>query len=40
MSSAERKIVHMHLKGTDGIATHSEGEEPNRYVVVSPSADH
>jgi spoIIIJ-associated protein len=40
MSSAERKTVHMHLKGMDGIATHSEGDEPTRYVVVSPSEQH
>lgn len=40
MSSAERKIVHMHLKGMDGIATHSEGDEPTRYVVISPSEQH
>jgi spoIIIJ-associated protein len=39
MSSTERKIVHLHLKGTDGIETHSEGDEPGRYVVISPSAD-
>lgn len=39
MSSAERKIVHLHLKGMDGIATQSEGDEPARYVVISP-ADH
>jgi spoIIIJ-associated protein len=39
MSSTERKIVHMHLKATDGIATHSEGDEPNRYVVIGPSDD-
>jgi spoIIIJ-associated protein len=40
MSSAERKIVHMHLKEMDGIATHSEGDEPNRYVVVTPADAH
>ena len=39
MSSTERKIVHMHLKGTDGVATHSEGDEPNRYVVIGPPDD-
>jgi spoIIIJ-associated protein len=39
MSSTERKIVHVHLKSTDGIATHSEGNEPGRYVVISPYAD-
>jgi spoIIIJ-associated protein len=38
MSSAERKIVHLHLKGTEGIETHSEGDEPNRYVVITPPA--
>jgi len=36
MSSTERKIVHLHLKDVDGVETHSEGDEPNRYVVVSP----
>jgi spoIIIJ-associated protein len=40
MSSAERKIVHMHLKDTTGIETHSEGDEPNRHVVVAPARDH
>src|SRR5581483_4082128 len=33
MTSVERKIVHMRLKDSEGIATHSEGDEPNRYVV-------
>jgi spoIIIJ-associated protein len=37
MTSAERKIVHLHLKDTAGIETHSEGDEPNRYVVVAPA---
>ena len=37
MSSIERKIVHMHLKDTVGVETHSEGDEPNRSVVVSPA---
>jgi spoIIIJ-associated protein len=37
MSSAERKIVHEHLKDTAGVETHSEGDEPNRYVVVAPA---
>ena len=39
MSSTERKIVHLHLKDTAGIETHSEGDEPNRYVVIGPAAD-
>jgi spoIIIJ-associated protein len=37
MSSAERKIVHEHLKDTAGVETHSEGDEPSRYVVVAPA---
>jgi spoIIIJ-associated protein len=39
MSSTERKIVHLHLKESDGIETHSEGDEPNRYVVIGPAAE-
>jgi len=39
MSSVERKIVHLRLKDTTGIETHSEGDEPNRYVVVAPASD-
>jgi spoIIIJ-associated protein len=39
MTSVERKIVHMHLKDVAGIETHSEGDEPNRYVVVSPAGN-
>jgi spoIIIJ-associated protein len=38
MTSAERKIVHEHLKDTAGVETHSEGDEPNRYVVVAPAS--
>jgi spoIIIJ-associated protein len=36
MTSVERKIVHLHLKEAAGVATSSEGAEPNRYVVVLP----
>lgn len=36
MSAAERKIIHDRLKGRPGVATYSEGEEPNRCVVVAP----
>jgi spoIIIJ-associated protein len=36
MTSVERKIVHLRLKDAAGIATTSEGTEPNRYVVVLP----
>ena len=36
MTSTERKVVHDHLKDRPGIETYSEGEEPERYVVVAP----
>ena len=36
MTSVERKIVHLRLKDATGVATTSEGMEPNRYVVVLP----
>ncbi|HEY2353494.1 MAG TPA: RNA-binding cell elongation regulator Jag/EloR [Gaiellaceae bacterium] len=36
MTSVERKIVHLRLKDAAGVATGSEGTEPNRYVVVLP----
>jgi spoIIIJ-associated protein len=37
MTAVERKIVHERLKDVAGIATASEGTEPNRYVVVLPA---
>jgi spoIIIJ-associated protein len=36
MTAIERKVVHLKLKGFEGVATSSEGTEPNRYVVVVP----
>jgi spoIIIJ-associated protein len=38
MTSAERKIVHTALQDYEGVTTTSEGDEPNRYVVVEPAA--
>lgn len=38
MSPAERRIVHLALRDTEGITTYSEGSEPRRYVVISPTA--
>jgi spoIIIJ-associated protein len=38
MSSAERKIVHTSLEDHEAVTTSSEGDEPNRYVVVEPAA--
>jgi spoIIIJ-associated protein len=37
MTAVERKVVHLRLKEFDGVETSSEGAEPNRYVVVSPT---
>jgi spoIIIJ-associated protein len=36
MPPAERRIVHEYLRERDGVETHSEGDEPERYLVVSP----
>lgn len=36
MTPAERKIVHLTLRGRKDVATESEGREPNRSVVISP----
>jgi len=38
MPSPDRKIVHDALTGRTDIETHSEGEDPNRRVVISPAA--
>ena len=35
MNPYERRIIHFALQQTDGVATHSEGEEPNRHVVIT-----
>jgi len=37
MNSYERRIVHNILTSFKGVKTESEGEEPNRHVVVKPS---
>lgn len=37
MGAAERRIVHTFLAEIDGIETHSEGKEPRRYILVTPS---
>lgn len=37
MNSYERRIVHNVLTNFKGVITESEGEEPNRHVVVKPS---
>ena len=35
----ERRIVHEYLRERGGVETHSEGNEPERYLVISPLAD-
>jgi len=37
MTPVERKVVHERLKEYPGVATSSEGTEPNRHVVVHPA---
>jgi spoIIIJ-associated protein len=36
MGSNERRVVHEHLRDRTEVETYSEGDEPNRYVVVAP----
>ncbi len=37
MSSADRKVIHDALNDEDGVASRSEGDDPNRRVVVVPT---
>ncbi len=39
MPASERRVVHEHLRDRDDVSTHSEGEEPDRYLIVSPADD-
>ena len=36
MNSYERRIIHNKLSNFKGVSTVSEGEEPNRHVVIKP----
>jgi spoIIIJ-associated protein len=36
MSALERKVVHEHLKTRRDVETYSEGQEPDRHLVVAP----
>jgi len=36
MSATERRIVHEHLRDRDEVETYSEGQEPDRHLVVAP----
>ena len=37
MSPADRKAVHDAVNEIDGVVTRSEGEDPNRYIVIAPA---
>jgi len=37
MNSYERKIIHTALQDFEGVSTRSEGEDPNRYLVIIPN---
>jgi spoIIIJ-associated protein len=36
MNAVERRVVHEYLRDREGIETYSEGEEPDRYLVIAP----
>ena len=35
MNAYERRLIHLALVNDEGVVTHSEGEEPERYVVIT-----
>ena len=37
MGAVDRKTVHDTVNEIDGVETTSEGEDPRRYVVISPT---
>jgi spoIIIJ-associated protein len=39
MPALERRVVHEHLRDRTEVETYSEGTEPERYLVVSPTDD-
>lgn len=39
MSAYERKIIHTALQSFEGVTTKSEGEEPNRHLIIIPKKD-
>ncbi len=36
MPASDRRVVHEHLRLRGDVTTHSEGEEPERFLVISP----
>ena len=39
MTASERKLVHEHLRERGDVETYSEGQEPDRHLVISPLGD-
>ncbi|HEY1687394.1 MAG TPA: R3H domain-containing nucleic acid-binding protein [Solirubrobacteraceae bacterium] len=39
MTASERRVLHEHLRERGDVSTHSEGDEPERYLVVEPLED-
>jgi spoIIIJ-associated protein len=39
MTASERRLVHEYLRERGGVDTHSEGNEPDRHLVVTPAED-
>ncbi|HEY3830044.1 MAG TPA: R3H domain-containing nucleic acid-binding protein [Solirubrobacteraceae bacterium] len=37
MPASERRVVHEYLRERGDVQTHSEGDEPERYLIVSPA---
>lgn len=37
MNAVERRVVHEYLRERGGVDTHSEGNEPDRYLVITPA---
>lgn len=35
MNAYERRLIHLALREDDGVVTHSEGEDPDRHVVIT-----
>jgi spoIIIJ-associated protein len=39
MNASERRIIHATLQNYPGVTTFSEGEEPERHIIIAPSQD-
>lgn len=39
MPASERRVMHEHLRERGDVSTHSEGDEPERYLVITPGEE-